>query len=447
MAPFPIRNSRDYERFNLKWDGMRAGMCRNSFRIRLLIGFAAASLPWLLAGCLNLNHRPLPPEIMPTRPVEKPAAPPPAPREESLSGALDGPTLRLAMRDLAVILDTLGRLEQFRPEYKTQMLAELADADAATAAAIVKKWRGRLVELQASAERVRRASAESKLLAPPAPDAKPAGTSPVLTGSAGQASTESKTSVQPQAAQQPDVGKRAESLALASSPETLDSVPCEELLETLLSHARDRADTFGPDSNRSRVQIALLELLSQSGDSNEDGNTLDPELWSHLAPAIEYCLGAAPAGEQSADEAIRSLQVATELMRGPRRFQARGLSFCKRIRGFGSIDRVETTTFGPGQPMLLYSEVEHFFSEPDSGGFRTRVSSTLELLDANGRVAWRQEFAPVEDRSTEPRRDFFLSHRFRLPGDLKPGLYSVRLTLRDELTNRTTSSGIALSVR
>jgi hypothetical protein len=195
------------------------------------------------------------------------------------------------------------------------------------------------------------------------------------------------------------------------------------------------------------VQVALLELLSQTGDSPDNASTLDPELWSHLAPAIEYCLGAAPAGTQAADEVIRSLQVATELMRGPRRFQARGLAFCKRIRGFGSIDRVETTSFGPGQAMLLYSEVEHFFSEPESAGFRTRVSSTLELLDANGRTVWRQDFAPVEDHSNEPRRDFFLSHRFRLPTDLKPGLYSVRLTLRDELANRTTSSGIALTVR
>jgi hypothetical protein len=428
---------------------------------RAIYGFGAAALPWLLAGCLNLNLRPLPPEIMPDAPAAQPAAAPQTPREESLSGALDGPTLRLAMRDLAVILDTLGRLEQFRPEYKTQMLAELADADAATAAAIVKKWRSRLVELQASAERVRRASAESKPPAQPAPEAKPAGTSAVSTSSVDQPSPESKTSPQLQLAQQqaastgraqprtpaPASAKSTEAFPLDSDADALESVPCEELLETLLSHARDRAVGLGPESNRARVQIALLELLAQTEDAPENGNSLDPELWSHLAPAIEYCLGAAPAGGQSADEVIRSLQVATELMRGPRRFQARGLTFCKRIRGFGSIDRVETTTFRPGQPMLLYSEVEQFFSEPESGGFRTRVSSTLELLDANGRSVWRQEFAPVEDRSNEPRRDFFLSHRFRLPADLKPGLYSVRLTLRDELANRTTSSGIALNVR
>ena len=70
------------------------------------------------------------------------------------------------------------------------------------------------------------------------------------------------------------------------------------------------------------MQVALLELLSQTEGSTENGNALDPELWSHLAPAIEYCLGAAPAGTQSADEVIRSLQVATELMRGPRRFHS-----------------------------------------------------------------------------------------------------------------------------
>lgn len=418
-----------------------------------------STLVVLPAGCLSLRR--LPPEIMPNPPAAQPAAAPPTPREESLSGALDGPTLRLAMRDLAVILDTLGRLEQFRPEYKTQMLAELADADAVTAAAIVKKWRTRLVELQASSERIRRASAESRPPVQPAPEATPAGSSPASTGLAALSSSESKTNPQSQSAQQqaanpgrdqarsaaPAAAKSSEALVLEPVADTLESVPCEDLLETLLIHARDRADGLGPESNRARVQVALLELLSQTEASTENGSTLDPELWSHLAPAIEYCLGAAPGGAQSADEAIRSLQVATELMRGPRRFQSRGLALCKRIRGFGSIDRMETTTFSPGQPMLLYSEVEHFFSEPEAGGFRTRVSSTLELLDVNGRTVWRQEFAPVEDRSNEPRRDFFLSHRFRLPTDLKPGLYSVRLTLRDELANRTTSSGTALTVR
>ena len=86
---------------------MRAGMGRTLTLERSLCGLGAAALPWLLAGCLNLNLRPLPPEIMPSRPAEQPAAALPTQREESLSGALDGPTLRLAMRDLAVILDTL----------------------------------------------------------------------------------------------------------------------------------------------------------------------------------------------------------------------------------------------------------------------------------------------------------------------------------------------------
>jgi hypothetical protein len=426
---------------------------------RRLNYLGVAAFSWLLAGCLNLNLRPLPPEVMPNSPAAQEIAAQPSPREESLSGALDGPTLRLAMRDLAVILDTLGRLEQFRPEYKTQMLAELADADAATAAAIVRKWRVRVVELQAAAERSRRAAAESRLAGMARGDAEP-DVSSAPAAAADSVPAETKSNLQSTSAQESAASiaaEQARSLVSATvqsndplaldSTDALETIPCEELLQTLLGHARDRADELGPDSNRARVQVALLELLSESDRSGGRGGSLDPELWSHLAPAIEYCLGAAPAGGQLADEAIRSLQVATELMRGPRRFQARGLAFCRRIKGFGSIDRVETTSYSPGQPMLLYSEVEHFFSEPDSAGFRTRVSSVLELLDSSGQTIWRQEFAPVEDRSNEPRRDFFLSHRFRLPNDLKTGLYSVRLTLRDELANRTTSAGIALTVR
>ena len=97
-----------------------------------LQAFAAATLPWLVLGCATVPA-PISPDPACAE-ARQPATRPALQDEVSLSGALDGPTLRLALRDLAIILDTLGRLEQIRPELKTQMLAELADANAATAA-------------------------------------------------------------------------------------------------------------------------------------------------------------------------------------------------------------------------------------------------------------------------------------------------------------------------
>jgi len=364
-----------------------------------------------------------------------------------------------------VILDTLGRLEQVKPELKTEMLRELAEADAATAAAVVKKWRTKLAELPAPTEKVRTAVHEGKLPDHSTTDSTASGkaasqpnpaTAPQPSHQASQpkplAATQTHTGNNSPLDQKPPAAATSTStsrvLVLEAAPDGDVPEPpnWNELLDWLLSQTHERADGIGPDATRARVQAALLELVRQS-ESRSQGLTTDPQLWHHLTPALEYCLGNGDGDEHSGEQVIRSLQVATELVRGPGRFQARGLAFCKRIRGFGNIDRVEVNTFGPGQPVLLYCEVEHFFSEPAPSGFRTRISTTLEVLDAGGRVLWKQEIAAVEDESSEPRRDYFLTHRFRLPTELKPGVYSVRLTLRDELANRNTSSGIALTVR
>lgn len=240
----------------------------------------------------------------------------------------------------------------------------------------------------------------------------------------------------------------ATAAALAEpSRELAPALSRAELFQELLAETRERAAGEGPDAVRSEVQLALLELLWQCDQDPSRASAADAELWKHLAPAVQLCLAAEPSGNRTAAEVIDSLRLATEMLRGPGRLQAENLAFCRRIRGYGNVDRIESTAFTRGQPMLLYSEVEHFFTEPVlGGGFRTRLSSTLELLDAAGDVVWSQEFAAVEDHSSGPRRDYFMSHSFRLPANLATGRYYVRLTLHDELADRSASGGIALAV-
>jgi hypothetical protein len=357
-----------------------------------------------------------------------------------------------------VILDTLGRLEQVRPDLKPQMLRELADADAATAAAVVSRWRARLPELQAHAEHLRIAALETKP-AEAADIAAPNDRTTAVTKSATTARQSYDTHDRPD-----DSAKRtdgvthpelAASLGEGNAPVVLEPASGEspdlpswdDLLDSLLGLTRDRAEELGPDAARARMQLALLELVRRSQDSGSDAALPDAQLWMHLNPAIQFCFGNGPANQPPPQEVVRSLQVATELLRGPGRFQVRGLAFCSRIRGFGNIDRVQANSFAAGQPVLLYSEVEHFFSDPIPTGFRTRISSVIELLDANGRVAWSQDFGVVEDTSSGPRRDYFMSYRFHLPQNVKPGVYSVRLTLCDDLANRSASGAIPLSIR
>lgn len=339
-----------------------------------------ACLLGVCCGCLNLRGMPF--DIpMQNPPVEAPALSATQPSEPTLSGALDGPTLRLALRDLAVILDTLGRLEQVRPDLKPQMLRELADADAATAAAVVSRWRTRLPELQANADRVRIASLETKTAEHASSDGAPNRISASATLLSNEQPSELSDRPEDPAKRSAGDGALVERTVVRNEPDIpllLESVPDEDspelpswddLLESLVGMTRDRAEELGPDAARARMQLALLELVRRSQESGSDATMPDSQLWTHLDPAIQYCFGSGTPSQTPPQEVVRSLQVATELLRGPGRFQVRGLAFCTRIRGFGNIDRVQANAFTPGQAVLLYSEIEHFFSDPEPGGF------------------------------------------------------------------------------
>jgi hypothetical protein len=316
------------------------------------------------------------------------------------------------LHDLVAIIELMQAIEKVDPGLKAQLLEELAGANGDTTSAVVAMWRTRLADLSrpGDADVVANATRHAALAAmepEPAPKSNP-----------------------------------------PAEPREPDPPPSRaELFQELLAETRERTVGEGPDAVRAEVQLALLELLWQCEQDSPGESSADLELWRHVAPAVQLCLATSPRGNRTASEVIDSLRLATELLRGPGRLQAKNLAFCRRIRGYGNVDRIDSTQFNRGQPVLLYSEVEHFFSEPVlGGGFRTKLSSTLELLDAAGDVVWRQEFAAVEDHSSGPRRDYFMSHSFRLPANLPNGRYYVRLLLHDELANRSASGGIALAV-
>jgi hypothetical protein len=379
-----------------------------------------------------------------------------SPRDSDHHG---GPILRLNAHDLAAVLDLLAHLDRTRPDWHPQLLDDLEHADANSVTSVVERWRSRLRETAAVPEQNNGDPAAANDVARDdtsrsdgdATDASidapvPADCTRPLFQSQFErliASSASAPTGSPRGADENGVRPATHDEASAG-----DCVPptWDELFRELADRMRERADGSDPDGAMTRVHAALLDILYQSVQAERPGTAPDPELWRQLAPAVALALGSSSAPRAS-QEVIESLQVATELLRGPGRFQVRGLAFCRRIRGYDNIERLETTAFAAGQPLLLYSEVEHFFSEPTDGGFHTKLSSALELIAPGGQTVWRQDFAAVEDMSDAPRRDFFLSHSLRLPAKLSPGRYILRITLHDELADRTTTGTIALTIR
>lgn len=125
------------------------------------------------------------------------------------------------------------------------------------------------------------------------------------------------------------------------------------------------------------------------------------------------------------------------------------LCFCRHIRRFGDYEPLPAEhPFRPGEHVELYVELQNFTSELRGGQYVTRLASTVEIHDFQGRCVWRQEFKDREepDTSRTPRHDFFASCLFALPVELRPASYTLWITVTDEPTGRAMSKSLDFRV-
>jgi hypothetical protein len=387
------------------------------FAVRAFLSYGVV----VLAGCAL---------VRPLTPVESPApvevAPAPSATGDQLSGRLDGATLRLALRDLAIVLDTLGSLERIRPDLKPQMLRELAAADGPTTAKVVDAWRQRVAQLQAAA-RTAPAVATNLL---PRPAADPArNDDKVVPANHVVRSNE------------PPRETTAATVALKLPPPKPTS---DEVWHMLLEEVR--ASAGEPAAHRARVQYAALELVRQASQADAATSTVDTELWEDLAGALRICFGLdAPNSDELARLASR-LDAAARRLQCELPLAVRRLTICRQIRGYGNVERFETSQFRRGQRVLLYSEVENYATRAQDGLVRSFIRSQIELVSPNGDVAWQHDFGTTEDSCAVPRRDYFLTHRFQIPTSTPAGHYELRLKLRDDLSGREASGALSMII-
>ena len=125
----------------------------------------------------------------------------------------------------------------------------------------------------------------------------------------------------------------------------------------------------------------------------------------------------------------------------------RNMAFCTQVLSFGSIKRFDKNEFCRDQEVLLYAEIENFTSESTEKGFHTSLGSSYQILDSLGRPVFTREFASTDDLSKIARHDFFIAYHFRVPMQLTPGKYTLRLAIRDKKSQKTGQGSIEFTVK
>jgi hypothetical protein len=96
----------------------------------------------------------------------------------------------------------------------------------------------------------------------------------------------------------------------------------------------------------------------------------------------------------------------------------------------------------PGERIQVYAEVRNFTSRPYNGEYETKLSCLLEIREGE-KVTRTINLDTCIDRSQTPRHDYFLNFQFPVPARLKPGWYTLWITVRDVTGGEASAARIA----
>ena len=237
-----------------------------------------------------------------------------------------------------------------------------------------------------------------------------------------------------------------------------------ENMERLISMAETQAAQTGAGTTPEEKQLYIqkhvhLRMLYMMGGFQERAleaipgiEAADQEFWQQVFWGLSnyFDSGVMPQRDDRATQTIAQLRSAVQRLQENAKLQLANVTFCHKITSFGSYERFPQDEFRPSQPVLVYSEVNNFKSEPTADGqYRTILRSTVEIFRAgpNGELVERFEFPATEDLCRNFRRDYFHSYEFSIPERISLGPHVLRLTVEDQLSQKVATSALNFTVK
>ena len=130
----------------------------------------------------------------------------------------------------------------------------------------------------------------------------------------------------------------------------------------------------------------------------------------------------------------------------PAEFTVRNACFASRVRGWGVVDRFETTRFVAGQDVIVYFELDALSARSTPDGHTTRIDTTLSLVGGDGTPIERWSFEPLEETCRSRRRDYFARYLITLPATLPAGDCRLEIGVRDAVADRSSQAFLPLEI-
>lgn len=221
-------------------------------------------------------------------------------------------------------------------------------------------------------------------------------------------------------------------------------------LEREVAEAQASGDT--ETATQREIRLRMLYMLAHR---NEDAlrpieglDASQQDYWSQQLYALATYLdsGREPDPKRRAAAANEFLAEATDRLSELSELKVTGLAFCTEVVSFGVYKKFEEYKFQPGQQLLLYAEVDNFYSEATPKGHHTALRSSYELIDSRGQIVEEHQFDLTEEYCQNARRDFFIRYFLYMPQRIYDGDYKLRLTIEDTLGHKVGQATIDLSI-
>jgi len=234
-----------------------------------------------------------------------------------------------------------------------------------------------------------------------------------------------------------------------------------QLIETINNELKDwpRQANGTPDDlaayQRREQDLRLLYLIA-----NEPGAAVaaidslpngDQDFWQEVMLGLAQYRSDEPdvPRQQRLSNTVGQLRTAVRRLAPLTTLQIRRIDICSQIYSFGRVETFSLNEFDPGDPILLYVELENFASRlTTTGSYETSFDAQLKFFeDGSDEAIETVELAEITDQSTSERVDYYQSFELTIPSHLTSGRYRIAVQLRDRTSGKKAQESVEFRVR
>ncbi len=181
--------------------------------------------------------------------------------------------------------------------------------------------------------------------------------------------------------------------------------------------------------------------------------SLSPEdrevLMTVLDGLSNFRVSARSEGNVLLSKKVRPMLEMADRLRSTADLEVPTVSLCRRVDGFGVYEPIEPARFVTGRehPVIIYCEVENFSSRLNEKKlWETRLTQETVLYTESGQAVWQEKSRMIVDQARNRRHDFFTVRMAKLPAQLEPGKYLLKVTVIDQQVKRVAEGTATVQV-